>query len=41
MEKKIRKEWDMKDIGIAPSVRAGQMPVILTKGKLGSKNPSF
>ena len=41
VERTIRKEWDMEDIGIAPSVRAGQKPVILREGKLRSENSSF
>ena len=41
MERTISKEWSMQDIGIAPSVSAGQKPVHLREGKLGSKNPSF
>ena len=38
MERTIRKEWDMEDIGIAPS-KAGQKPVILREGKAGVQEP--
>ena len=31
----------MEDIGIAPSARARQKPVILREGKAGVRNPSF
>ena len=41
VERKIGKEWDMDDIGIAPSAGAGQKPVILSEEKLGSENSSF
>ena len=37
VERTIRKEWDMEDIVIAPSARAGKKPVILRERKLGPK----
>ena len=41
MERTIRKEWGMEEMGIIPSARAGNKPVILREGKLGSENLAF